>query len=120
MFKILAALLAVMAIVYSNCAPAEEREVEEEGQTDQIFYDIFSSCRNSSDCASRLISVLKDTVNFPLSSHLENSCVSFLIFHFFFYQFGICYFMQLHSMPIQLALQLFTYSLNIDFHLNTL
>ena len=55
MFKILAALLAVMAIVYSNCAPAEEREVEEEGQTDQIFYDIFSSCSNSSDCASRLI-----------------------------------------------------------------
>ena len=40
----LAALLAVMAVVYSNCAPAaeaEDREGENEEGQDQLFYNIF-------------------------------------------------------------------------------
>ncbi len=44
----LAAILAIMAIVYSNCAPAEteNREGDEEnGETDQLFYNLFCKSR---------------------------------------------------------------------------
>ncbi|EFX71638.1 hypothetical protein DAPPUDRAFT_308781 [Daphnia pulex] len=48
-FFLLACILAVMAIVYTNSLPTEE------GENDETFCKPFSSCTNSTDCSSNLI-----------------------------------------------------------------
>ncbi|EFX87549.1 hypothetical protein DAPPUDRAFT_306406 [Daphnia pulex] len=50
-FFIFAVIIAMMAIVFTNSMPAAE-----EGEAvDQTFCKLFSTCVNSTDCASNLI-----------------------------------------------------------------
>ncbi|KAI9560232.1 hypothetical protein GHT06_014246 [Daphnia sinensis] len=48
---IFAFVLAMMAIVYTNSLPTPD----DNGESDQTFCKPFSSCFNSTDCASNLI-----------------------------------------------------------------
>nr|CAH0102806.1 unnamed protein product [Daphnia galeata] len=50
-FFLFAVIFALVAIVYTNSLPTGD----EAGESDQTFCKPFSSCVNSTDCASNLI-----------------------------------------------------------------